>query len=71
MTSKPNKFNNEHNPLVVLFKILTNALLDDKHGVNTTAYNALLILAGTVDADLAKEIEKKAAKRSGRHRYEN
>jgi hypothetical protein len=58
------------NPLVVLFKMLANALLEDKYGINTTAYNSLLILAATIDKNMANDIKKKAAESRNRYRYD-
>jgi hypothetical protein len=58
------------NPLLVLFKILANALLEDPHGVNLTAKNALLILADVIERGAAKEIEKKITCDNERYKYE-
>lgn len=71
MTPRPEKFDAAPTPLVVLFKILANALLEDKYGVNMTAYNALMLLADTIDKDMAAAIEKKVIKTGSRYRYEN
>ena len=69
MARHKKKFGNTKNPLVVLTKILANGLLDDKYGVNATAYNAFLLLASFVDPDLPEEIAKKSVERNGRFRY--
>ena len=67
----PKKTLNENdNPLVLLFKILTNALLDDPRGINRTAKNALLIMADVVQPDMAKQIEAKIVKIGSRYKYD-
>jgi hypothetical protein len=50
--------------------MLANALLEDKYGINTTAYNSLLILAATIDKNMANDIKKKAAESRNRYRYD-
>lgn len=70
MPPKTGKLNTVPSPLVVLFKLLANALLEDKYGVNMTAYNALLILAALIDKDMAAEIKKKVVENRNRYRYE-
>lgn len=70
MPPNPEKFNSTPNPLVVLFKLLANALLEDKYGVNASAYNALLILAAVIDKETAADIKKKVAANRNRYRYE-
>jgi hypothetical protein len=63
--------NKADNPLLVLVKILANALLDDPHGVNVTAKNALLILADLVQPETAQELEKKIVRDAdNRYKYE-
>ena len=71
MMSKQGKFDGPPNPLVVLFKMLSNSLLEDKYGINVTAYNALMILAGTIDKDMANDIKKKTSENHNRYRYKN
>lgn len=66
-----NKLNDLDNPLVVLMRILSNALLEDKYGVNETAYSALLLLLAAVNKDVADEIKKKSKKTGRRFRYED
>lgn len=62
--------NKADNPLLVLFKILANALLDDPLGVTLTAKNALLILGDLVQPGAAQELEKKIERSSAsRYRY--
>lgn len=70
MTPKPGNFDSAPSPLVVLFKLLANSLLEDKYGVNMTAYNALLILAATIDKQMALDIKKKTGEFRNRYRYE-
>lgn len=63
--------NKADNPLLVLIKILSNALLDDPYGVNLTAKNALLILADLVQPETAQELEKKIVRDvDDRYKYE-
>lgn len=71
MTPKSGQLESGPNPLVVLFKLLANSLLEDKYGVNTTAYNALMILAATIDKQAAADIKKKTGEFRGRYRYED
>jgi hypothetical protein len=71
MTQKSGQLDSGPNPLVVLFKLLSNSLLEDKYGINTTAYNALLIFAATIDKQLAVDLKKKTAEFRGRYRYED
>jgi hypothetical protein len=71
MTPKSGRLDSGPNPLVVLFKLLANSLLEDRYGINTTAYNAMLILAGTIDKQMAADIKKKTGDFRGRHRYED
>lgn len=70
MSANHKNFNGGRDPLAVLFKLLANALLEDKYGVNMTAYNALLILAALIDKDMAAEIKKKVVENRNRYRYE-
>jgi hypothetical protein len=70
MTPKTGRLDTGPNPLVVLFKLLSNSLLEDKYGINTTAYNALLILASTIDKQMALDIKKKTGEFRNRYRYE-
>lgn len=70
MTANQNNFNDAPNPLAVLFKILANSLLEDKYGINGTAYNTLLILGAAIDKNLAADIKKKSGERRNRYRYE-
>lgn len=66
------KFGEQCSPLTVLFKILANALLEDKRGINGTAFNALIVLAGVIDKELPEEIADKTVEfRHNRFRYEN
>jgi hypothetical protein len=71
MTTKPAKFDGRPSPAVVLFKLLANSLLEDKYGINATAYNALMILADVIDKDMASGIKKKVVENHKRYRYEN
>lgn len=69
----PKKTLNENeaaNPLVVLFRILATALLDDPHGINTTAKNALIILADAIKRGEGQELEKKIVRDKNRHKYD-
>jgi hypothetical protein len=65
-----NKLSEVENPLVVLLRILATALLEDKYGVNETAFNALMLLMEAADKKVAEEIKKKSAKIRRRFRYE-
>jgi hypothetical protein len=71
MTPKPAKFDGVPSPAVVLFKLLANSLLEDKYGINMTAYNALMILAAVIDKNMAADIKKKVIESRNRYRYEN
>lgn len=71
MTPVPGRFNKRTNPLAVLFKLLANSLLEDKYGINTTAYNALMILAAVIDKDMAADLKKKIVESRNRYRYED
>lgn len=62
--------NKADNPLLVLVRVLANALLEDPHGVNLTAKNALLILVDLVQRGEAQEIEKKIVCEDERYKYE-
>jgi uncharacterized tellurite resistance protein B-like protein len=66
-----NKMSEPQNPLVVLLRILATALLEDKYGINETAYNALLLLVEAADKKEAENLKKKSAKIRRRFRYEN
>ncbi len=57
--------------MAVLFKLLANSLLEDKYGINTTAYNALMILAAVIDKDIAADLKKKSVENRNRYRYED
>lgn len=70
MPKKTLNENDADNPLVVLFKILATALLDDPQGVNFTAKNALLILADVIKNGLGQELEKKIARDGNRYKYD-
>ena len=70
MPPKQGQFNSSPTPLVVLFKLLANSLLEDKYGINMTAYNALMILAAFIDKDMAAAIKKKVIEKHNRYRYE-
>lgn len=70
MPKKTLNSNDADNPLVVLFKILATALLDDPHGINFTAKNALLILADVIDGSMGQELEKKITRDDGRYKYD-
>lgn len=63
------KFGYEHNPLTVLIKILSNALLDDPLGIPVEAFNALLVLTDLVDKSVTEELQKKSFEIDGRVRY--
>lgn len=65
-----NKLSEVENPLVVLLRILATALLEDKYGINETAFNALMLLMEAADKQVAEEIKKKSAKIRRRFRYE-
>lgn len=71
MTTKQSRLDSRPSPLVVLFKMFTNALLEDRYGINTTAYNALLIMAAAIDKQMAADIKKKTVGSRGRYRYED
>lgn len=62
--------NEQDDPLVALFKILANSLLDDPHGINLTAKNALMILADLVRPGMAQKFEDKIVKDGGRYKFE-
>lgn len=66
-----NKLSEIENPLVVLLRILSNALLEDKYGINETAFNALMLLMEAADKKAAEEVKKKSTKIRRRFRYEN
>lgn len=70
MPKKTLNENDADNPLVVLFKILATALLDDPHGINFTAKNALLILADVIKNGMGQELEKKIAREGSRYKYD-
>lgn len=70
MPKKTLNENDADNPLAVLFKILANALLDDPHGINFTAKNALLILANAVKDGAGEELEKKIVREKNRYKYD-
>lgn len=70
MSANHKNFNGSRDPLAVLFKLLANALLEDKYGVNITAYNSLMILAALIDKDMAADIKKKTVENRNRYRYE-
>jgi hypothetical protein len=71
MTPKPDKLSSLPTPGVVLFKLLANSLLEDKYGINVTAYNALMILAAVIDKNMAADIKRKVIESRNRYRYEN
>lgn len=71
MTTKTGRLDSTPSPLVVLFKMLANSLLEDKYGINTTAYNAMLILAASIDKQMAADIKKKTGEFRGRYRYDD
>lgn len=56
-------------PLVVLYKILCDAVFDDEHGANETTFNALSILGNAIDKKIAKEITDKVTKEDDRYKY--
>lgn len=66
-----NKLSEIENPLVVLLRILSTALLEDKYGINETAFNALVLLMEAADKKAAEEVKKKSTKIRRRFRYEN
>lgn len=66
-----NKLSEIESPLVVLLRILSTALLEDKYGINETAFNALVLLMEAADKKAAEEVKKKSAKIRRRFRYEN
>jgi hypothetical protein len=70
MPKKTLNQNDADNPLTVLFRILATALLDDQHGVNFTAKNALLILADVIKNGMGQELEKKITRENGRYKYD-
>jgi len=61
----------DRNPLAILFKILANALLEDEHGINETAFNALSVLAGLIDPDLPDYLHKRVVGQNGRVRFDD
>lgn len=66
------KLTGDHNPLTVLFKILANALLEDEHGINGTAFNALLLLGELIDKDLLTEyLQKRVREQNDRYRFDD
>lgn len=66
-----NQRRNKHvkNPLVVLYQVLCNAVFEDEHGANQTAYNALMILGAAIDKDVTSAINEKVTKEEGRYKY--
>jgi hypothetical protein len=68
--TKTKRLDIKTNPLAVLFKILANALLEDRYGIDQTAYNALCILAEVIDERLATELRKKTKEHNSRYKYE-
>lgn len=62
--------NQPASPLVVLYKILCDAIFDDEHGANETTFNALSILGDAIDKKMAKEIKAKVKKEDDRYKYE-
>lgn len=70
MAKKTLNSNDAADPLVVLFKILSDALLDDVCGVNPTAKNALLILADVIKKGMAQDLEKKIVREGSRYKYD-
>lgn len=70
MPKKTLNENDAEDPLTVLFKILATALLDDSHGINFTAKNALLILADVIKNGMGQELEKKIIRDDGRYKYD-
>lgn len=70
MAKKTLNRNDAVDPLVVLFKILADSLLEDNYGVNTTAKNALLILADLIKKGMAHDLEKKIIREENRYKYD-
>lgn len=56
-------------PLVVLFKILATALLEDEQGINETAFNALTIMGELIDKRMMDDLRKKVENNDGRYYY--
>jgi hypothetical protein len=64
-----NKQKTTDTPLVVLFKILATALLDDEYGINETAFNALTIMGNLINARMMNDLSKKVELKDGRYYY--
>lgn len=64
-----NKQKTTDTPLVVLFKILATALLEDEHGINETAFNALTIMGELIDKRMMDDLRKKVENNDGRYYY--
>jgi hypothetical protein len=64
-----NKQKTTDTPLVVLFKILATALLDDEYGINETAFNALSIMGNLINARMMDDLRKKVELKDGRYYY--
>jgi len=64
-----NKQKTTDTPLVVLFKILATALLDDEHGINETAFNALTIMGNLINTRMMDDLRKKVERKDGRYYY--
>jgi len=64
------RINDKHNPLVTLFHILANALLDDETGIDATAFNALMLLGQFVSVESVDEITKKVREVDGRYKFD-
>lgn len=56
-------------PLVVLFKILATALLEDEYGINKTAFNALTIMGNLINTRMMDDLCKKVELKEGRYYY--
>jgi hypothetical protein len=69
MSNQRKKTEHVKNPLVVLYQMLCDAVFEDEHGANKTAYNALMILGAAIDKDATNEINQKIEERDGRYKY--